>query len=165
MSTPPDSFSSAENHDEINRAEEEVSPSPLQAAPPTASPTGSSEPEQAEPIVPTISTVPITSEPTSIAELPPEAQGEVNGGPLGCCLGTMIGMLLSLSIALVSRFYADPLASTLHNNLSTVVRIIMIIVAVVAVIICGYFGWKIGKRIYREYDEPRVTSRSRRTRR
>ena len=90
------------------------------------------------------------------AQLPPEAQGEVNGGPLGCCLGTTMGLLLSISIALLSRFYADPLAHLLGGGLSIVTRILMVLVAIVAVIICSYFGWRIGKGVYREYDAPVV---------
>ncbi len=85
-------------------------------------------------------------------QLPPEAQGEVNGGPLGCCLGVTVGLLLSLSIAIVSRFYADPLAQLLHGGLSIAVRIVMILVALVAAILFGVLGWKLGKRFYREYE-------------
>ena len=88
------------------------------------------------------------------AQLPPEAQGETNGGPLGCCLGTMIGLLLSVGIALLSRFYADPLAHLLGGALSIVTRILMVLVAIVAVFICGYIGWRIGKHVYREYNAP-----------
>src|SRR4051812_14890085 len=39
--------------------------------------------------------------PTAENTLPPEAQGEANGGPLGCCLGIMVGLLLSLSLAIL----------------------------------------------------------------
>ncbi len=94
------------------------------------------------------------------AQLPPEAQGDMNGGPLGCCLGTTIGLLLSVSIALLSRFYADPLAHLLGGALSVVVRILMILVAIVAVVICSYFGWRIGKGVYREYNAPVVPESS-----
>ncbi len=87
-------------------------------------------------------------------QLPLEAQGETNGGPLGCCLGTTIGLLLSISVALLSRFYADPLAHLLGGALSIVTRILMVIVAIIAVIICSYFGWRIGKNVYREYNAP-----------
>lgn len=93
-----------------------------------------------------------------VAQLPPEAQGEVNGGPLGCCLGVLVGLLLSLSVALISRFYADPLAHVLGGALSIITRIIMALVALIAVIICGRFGWRIGKKLYREYDPPRGIS-------
>jgi hypothetical protein len=97
-------------------------------------------------------------------QLPPEAQGEINGGPLGCCLGIMIGLLLSLSVAVISRFYADPLALVLGETLSTFIRIAMALAAFVAVVVCGKFGWKIGKKLYREYDPPVITNRRRSTR-
>ncbi len=91
------------------------------------------------------------------AKLPPEAQGELNGGPLGCCLGVAVGLLLSLSVAILSRFYADPLAQVLHG---VTVRIVMAIVAIAGAIIFGYLGWKIGKRFYREYElSPRQAQR------
>lgn len=98
------------------------------------------------------------------AQLPPEAQGDVNGGPLGCCLGTTIGLLLSISIALLSRFYASPLAHLLGSAgvLGIVTRILMIVVAIVAVFICSYFGWRIGKSVFREYDPPVVPERGKR---
>jgi hypothetical protein len=100
--------------------------------------------------------IPLSPEPITPEEdqLPPEAQGEVNGGPLGCCLGTTIGLVLSVSIALLSRFYADPLAHLLGGALSIVTRILMVLVAIVGVLICGYFGWRIGKYVYREYNLP-----------
>lgn len=90
------------------------------------------------------------------SQLPPEAQGETNGGPLGCCLGTTIGLLLSVSIALLSRFYADSLWHLLGGALGIVTRILMALVATVAVIICGYFGWRIGRHVYREYNSPLI---------
>ncbi len=93
-----------------------------------------------------------TEEARPAAQLPPEAQGEVNGGPLGCCLGVTIGLLLSLFVAVLSRLYADPLAQVLHGALSVTVRIVMIFLAIAGAIIFGYFGWKIGKRVYREYE-------------
>ncbi len=86
------------------------------------------------------------------AQLPPEAQGEVNGGPLGCCLGVTVGLLLSLVVAVLSRFYADPLAQVFHSSLSVTVRIVMLIFAIAGAALFGYVGWKIGKRLYREYE-------------
>jgi hypothetical protein len=85
-------------------------------------------------------------------QLPPEAQGETNGGPLGCCLGVMVGLLLSLVIAILSRLYADPLTQVFHGNLSLSVRLVMAICAIGGAILFGYLGWKIGKRLYREYE-------------
>ena len=93
-------------------------------------------------------------------QLPPEAQGETNGGPLGCCLGVTVGLLLSLTIAILSRLYADPLAQVFHGSLSISVRIIMFIFAIAGSVLCGYFGWKIGKHLYREYElSPRQQQR------
>src|SRR5947209_18901505 len=86
-----------------------------------------------------------------VAKLPPEAQGEVNGGPLGCCLGVMVGLLFSLAVAVLSRLYADQLALVFHSNLSLITRIVMAVLAVVGAIVCGDYGWKIGRRFYREY--------------
>jgi len=93
-------------------------------------------------------------------QLPPEAQGETNGGPLGCCLGVTVGLLLSLTVAILSRLYADPLASVFHGNLAISVRIVMFIVAIGGAVLFGYIGWKIGKRLYREYElSPRQQQR------
>jgi len=85
-------------------------------------------------------------------QLPPEAQGETNGGPLGCCLGVTVGLVLSLTIAILSRLYADPLAQVFHGSLSISVRIVMFMFAIGGAVLCGYIGWKIGKRVYREYE-------------
>lgn len=94
------------------------------------------------------------------SRLPPEAQGEVNGGPLGCCLGVTIGLVLSLSVAILSRLFADPLAQALHGWLALTVRIVMGLLALACAIICGYFGWKIGRTYYREYElSPRQQQR------
>jgi hypothetical protein len=93
-----------------------------------------------------------SAEETPAAQLPPEAQGEVNGGPLGCCLGVTIGLVLSLSVAVLSRLYADPLAQIFHGSLSLTVRIVMSILAIAGAVLFGFIGWKIGKRLYREYE-------------
>ena len=93
--------------------------------------------------------------------LPPEAQGEMNGGPLGCCLGVAIGLMVSLSIAVVGRLYANDLLPVLHSPVLVLVllRVAMGVVALAAAITCGYFGWKIGKRLYREYEAPVIRYR------
>ena len=93
-------------------------------------------------------------------QLPPEDLGETSGGPLGCCLGVAIGLLLSLTIAILSRLYADPLAQVFQSNLAISVRIFMSIFAIGGAVIFGYIGWKIGKRVYREYElSPRQQQR------
>src|SRR5205823_6440324 len=93
-------------------------------------------------------------------QLPPEAQGETNGGPLGCCLGVTVGLLLSLTVAILSSLYANPLAQVFHSSLSMSVRIVMFMVAIVGSVFFGYIGWKIGRRAYREYElSPRQQQR------
>jgi hypothetical protein len=126
--------------------------------------------EQSEEVSPPTTEAPPDQAPSSTdsseSTLPPEAQGEVNGGPLGCCLGVMIGLLLSLSIALLARFYAEPLVQIFQGSygaMAVVVRILMGAVAVAAAIFCGYLGWRIGRRIYREYDQPAVQDRRQRS--
>src|SRR5215469_13310002 len=93
--------------------------------------------------------------------LPPEAQGEMNGGPLGCCLGVAIGLMVSLSIAVIGRLYANDLLPVLQSPVLVLIllRVAMGIVGLAAAVICGYFGWKIGKRVYREYEAPVIKYR------
>jgi hypothetical protein len=142
VSIPQDS-TSPENNDDINPTEEVQLSLPEQEEPRTEGEADS-----------TPSTSPV-------AQLPPEAQDETNGGPLGCCLGVMVGLLLSLSVALISRFYADPLAQVLGDALSIAIRIAMALAAIIAIGACGKFGWKIGKKLYREYDPPVIKDRRR----
>ncbi len=145
MPTSPDSFPEGETKQSNFAAEEHAAPDPAE---PTLEKTEPGEHSQPSPGM-------------STSTLPPEAQGEANGGPLGCCLGIIVGLLLSLSIAVLSRFYADPLAHLFSSWLSLIVRIVMILIAIIAIIVCGYFGWKIGKKAYREYDPPAVKNRRR----
>lgn len=104
----------------------------------------------------------------TVADLPPEAQGEANGGPLGCCLGVTIGLVLSLSIAIFGRLYlANPLADVVHNPLLVLIllRIVMAIVTIGGAILLGIVGWRVGKRLFREYEPPVVPVRQKRKRR
>jgi hypothetical protein len=99
--------------------------------------------------------------------LPPEAEGEANGGPLGCCLGVMIGLLLSLSLAIFSRVFIGPLGSLFQGNyglLGLLTRILMGLLAFAFAIIFGYLGWRVGRRLYREYEPPIVKERKRKPR-
>jgi hypothetical protein len=137
-------------------------PTPLENDNNAANPTEEAQlslPEQEQPETEEGALSPVSSSP--VTQLPPEAQGEANGGPLGCCLGVIVGLLLSLSIALISRFYADPLAQVFGGALSLIVRITMVLVAIIAVVVCSRFGWKIGKKLYREYNPPAVKDRRR----
>ena len=95
--------------------------------------------------------------------LPPEAQGEVNGGPLGCCLGFMVGallggVLLSLSLTVLNHAFAD------YGLAGWLVRVLLGILAFVLLIFLCRTGWKLGKRFYREYEPPTVKERQRRPR-
>ncbi len=103
----------------------------------------------------------LSSSPASF--LPPEARGETNGGPLGCCLGVTIGLTLSLIVAVVGRIYANPLVPVFHSSLLVLIllRIAMAIAAIAGAVLCGYFGWKVGKKLYREYDPPVIKDRRR----
>jgi len=110
----------------------------------------------------------VEEKPSQPAEtLPPEAQGEVNGGPLGCCLGVTIGLLLSLSLIILSYVFADPLRGLFQGNdtlLGLLVRILMGLLAFALAIFFGVLGWRLGKRFFREYEPPAVKERKRRTR-
>ena len=111
---------------------------------------------------------PDASTPLSEADLPPEAQGEANGGPLGCCLGATIGLVLSLFLAVFGRLYlANPLVDMLHNALLVLIllRIAMGIVTLGGAILLGIVGWKVGKKLFREYEPPVVPVRHKRKRR
>jgi len=82
------------------------------------------------------------------ASLPPEAQGEPNGGPLGCCLGTILGLFLAF--ALVTGL------SILMANGGT---FLTIPVTFLGACLGGYLGWRVGKRVYKEYTPPVVKHR------
>ena len=95
------------------------------------------------------------------AALPPEAQGETNGGPLGCCFGVIVGLVLSLIIVVLSELYGAPLVHSLQGGFTVIVRILMGVLALAGVILFGYLGWKIGKKVFREYEPPVVKERGR----
>jgi hypothetical protein len=92
---------------------------------------------------------PITDEqslpPSLESLLPPEAQGEVNGGPLGCCLGTIAGLFLTVLLIVSASLF---LANGANISLATAP------IALVGAVLGGYFGWKVGKKLYKEYDRP-----------
>jgi hypothetical protein len=94
--------------------------------------------------------------------LPPEAQGEVNGGPLGCCLGIVAGIMLSLLLGLIGfgRVTANLLVFLIHVDPITNIRIATALFAVIGAFLGGYFGWKIGKRVFIEYEPPVIKDRT-----
>jgi hypothetical protein len=120
VSTPPDSF-----------PDEQDSHEPAQE-------TGQERPDEQP--------TPATSEeelPSAQAVLPPEAQGETNGGPLGCCLGTIAGLFLTVlfTTGIPLLIYQHALPGGIAFPIS-----------LIGAIVCGILGWWIGKRVYREYE-------------
>jgi hypothetical protein len=115
-------------------------------------PDDNTEEEQVLETEPMISSELTALSPPTGEQLPAEAQSQTNGGPLGCCLGVTVGLLLSLSIVILSRLYATPLAGALHGWLAFTVRAVLIVVGIIAAIVFGYLGWRIGARVYREYE-------------
>lgn len=91
----------------------------------------------------------------------PELLEEPNGGPLGCCLGITIGVMLGLLIGLIgfANFGSAILTNAFHGDPLTYVRVATAIFGSIGIILGGPIGWKIGKRIYREYDKSVVTDR------
>lgn len=100
---------------------------------------------------------PVESAPKSL----PELLEEPNGGPLGCCLGVTVGVMLGLLIGLIgfANFGSAILTNAFHGDPLTYVRIATAIFGGIGIILGGPIGWKIGKRIYREYDKSVVTDR------
>ena len=80
-----------------------------------------------------------------VSTLPPVENDEAHGGPLGCCLGVVVGlfltMLLMLGISLA-------LSNGGYLGLATAP------IALLGGVIGGYFGWRIGKAVYRVYETP-----------
>lgn len=89
----------------------------------------------------------VEERPPDEAILPPEARGETNGGPLGCCLGSVVGIFLTALLLL-------GLSILLSNG--GVLNVATLPVFLLGTIAGGYFGWKIGKRVYKEYQPPMV---------
>jgi hypothetical protein len=132
VSTSSSSFEMEHNEGTAEIASQEVSTTPPPA-----------EPDESE--------QPVTY-PTST--LPPEAQDEeTHGGPLGCCLGTVVGLLLTMLVMLgISILLANGAflgAATLPVDL-------------LGGAVCGYIGWRIGQKIYRVYEPPVVIDKRRR---
>jgi hypothetical protein len=104
-------------------------------------------------------------EPSQEKQLPPEAQGELHGGPLGCCLGVTIGLLLSTLLGVLGFGHnlAFLLRFVLPLDALTLVRIATGCISVAGAIIVGFVGWKVGKRFYREYEPPVIKDRRRKS--
>ena len=95
--------------------------------------------------------------------LPPEAQGETNGGPLGCCLGITVGILISVLLGVIGLgpLVASAMVFLIHTDAITNTRLATAFFALIGAILGAHFGWKIGKRLYREYEPPVIKDRTR----
>lgn len=95
--------------------------------------------------------------------LPTEAQYETNGGPLGCCIGVVVGILLCILCGVIGfgRVTANIIVFLVHVDPATNIRIATAFFTLVGAVLGGYLGWKVGKRLYREYDPPVLKDRRR----
>jgi hypothetical protein len=123
VSLTPDPFSSDVPEEEYMDAEEDNSTSSPQAEESVPVENGEGTPH--------------------VLKTPAEAEYETNGGPLGCCLGTVVGVLLT---ALLITF----LSVSFSNG--AILGPVTLPVVLAGAAICGYLGWRLGKRIYREYE-------------
>jgi hypothetical protein len=89
---------------------------------------------------------------STIPPLPPEVKGEANGGPLGCCLGMLAGMLFFVLLV-----FGLPLLIT-NGGYS---RTLTALAIPVGIVVGGFIGWKLGKRFYKEYEPPVVKRKKR----
>jgi hypothetical protein len=79
---------------------------------------------------------------------PQETQDEeTHGGPLGCCLGVVVGLFLTM-LVLVG-------ISILLSN-GAFLGAATLPVVLLGGAVCGYLGWRIGQRVYRVYEPPVV---------
>lgn len=75
------------------------------------------------------------------ADTPPaETPWPTNGGPLGCLLGLFSGLLLG---------------AFLGTTLFAFDRLIGIPLTIVLAVALAVVGWKIGRRVFREYKPPK----------
>jgi hypothetical protein len=82
---------------------------------------------------------------------PPEEEWLTHGGYLGCLLAMVFGCLLAAFIA-TPLIRGTQLASI--QNWGVAFTISAIFIMIVGISLFGWIGWKIGKRIFREYPQP-----------
>lgn len=116
--------------------EENELPPPAEAAPPPDAPEAEKTTTESEIVLPTM------------------AQYETNGGPLGCCIGIVVGILISLLFGVIGfgRVTANLIVFLVHADPVTNIRIATALFTVIGIVLGGYIGWKVGRRLYREYD-------------
>ena len=135
VSNTPESFSHQNNHlEETEQPPEEERPEKIVEEPPDEE---------------------IVIEQYPVSTLPDVENDEAHGGPLGCCLGAVVGLfltmlvMLGISVALSNGGYLGPATAP---------------IALLGGVIGGYFGWRIGKAIYRVYETPVFISKKRKKR-
>lgn len=156
MSTFREPFQSEDNSNsnlpEIGEAEH---PEEVTAVPPSEQPLEEAGVEEQADV----------SAPSAESSLPPEAQWEANGGPLGCCLGVVAGLFFSIFVGVIGfgHNFAFLLAFVLPFDALTDIRVATGCIAILGTVIFGYVGWKIGKRFYREYEPSILKDRRRKS--
>ena len=111
---------------------------------PAAAPDDLAEPPEA-PLIVTDSDI-AAKEPIPV---PDDGLGEwpTNGGPLGCLVGLVAGFV-------ITGFLASTLISFVHFSKAGVggwFIFAAVVVMLVGAILSGWAGWRVGKRVYREY--------------
>ena len=110
---------------------------------------------------------PVATEPgpslSQVSQVSQVAQYETNGGPLGCCLGMVVGILFSLLLGLMGlgQVTANVIGFLVHVDVATTIRIATAFFTLFGAVLGGYFGWRVGKRLYREYEPPVLKDRGR----
>lgn len=88
--------------------------------------------------------------------LPQDVEGESHGGPLGCCLGVVVGLFVTM---LVMFGISIALANGGYLGIATLP------IALLGGIGGGYLGWRLGGKYYRVYEPPVVIDKRRKSRR
>ena len=110
--------------------------------------------EEVDELPPLAEAEPPSDAPEPEIVLPTMAQYETNGGPLGCCMGIVVGILISLLFGVIGfgRVTANVIIFLVHVDPATNIRIATALFTVIGIVLGGYIGWKVGKRLYREYE-------------
>ena len=82
---------------------------------------------------------------------------------IGCCLGITVGLLISVLLGVIGLgpLVASAMVFLIHTDAITNTRIATAFFALIGAILGAYFGWKIGKRLYREFEPPVIKDRTR----
>lgn len=78
-----------------------------------------------------------------------EEEWPTHGGYLGCLMGIMFGCL-------AAAFIASPLvrgATHVVANIGFQLNASALVIMLIGIMLFGFIGWKIGKRIFRDFSE------------